>query len=229
MFMAYDPTRSRSPYGARRAPPPRAVPLETALALRDQAEAARRGEDEVRAAYRELARRHERLKQELRTLRAQPAPEPPPAPEPVVVEVPVEDERLEEAEQQLAELRGDLSNLRRHQAGVVARAQRDARAEGLLAVADSLDDLERALRELPAGHVADGVAVVAERLRRRLEEAGVVVSTAVGDPFDPEQHEAIGLTAGPRGTVRSVERRGLAWVDGPIIRPALVVVGAGRS
>ena len=254
MHMAYDPYRRSLP---------RSVPLDTALKLRDQAQAALAAEEEARAAYQQLRRRYDSVQvevdalrhqvsegraareqldrareqlvvareqlaareAEVDALRAELSEVAPPA-EP---EVPVDDDRAEALERQLDELRRDLANVRRHRDEAVARAGQEARAEGLVVLADSIDDLDRALRALPDGDVAEGVVALRERLLRRVHELGATTFAGAGDAFDPERHEAIGLTTGPEGTVASVERRGLSWVDGPVIRPALVVVGDGRE
>jgi len=231
MRTAYDPYARR---GLQRS-----VPLDTALALRDKAQAAAEAEAEAKAAYRQLARRHDALQAELDVLREQlrqAEAEAAAIPEPEPVE-PTEGsgeaaegaEALQAAERLVAELRQDLANVRRHRDEAVARARREARSDGLGVVADGIDDLDRALVGLPPGDVAAGVRAVRDRLVRRLADAGAATFGAPGDRFDPERHEAIGLTAGPEGTVASVERRGLEQVDGPVIRPALVVVGAGRN
>jgi molecular chaperone GrpE len=96
----------------------------------------------------------------------------------------------------------------------------------LLAV---LDDFDRALEHVPAevheGWV-DGIRLVERKLRGVLEAEGVTPIEAVGQPFDPNQHEAVvhDETADyPDNTVIGELQRGYRLRD-RVLRPALVRV-----
>jgi len=93
-----------------------------------------------------------------------------------------------------------------------------------------IDDLDRAVGHLPpelADHPwAKGVAMLAGRLHRTLERYGFEQVGRVGEPFDPELHEAVVHEPRPGhepGTVAEVYRHGYRAGD-RLIRPAQVVV-----
>ena len=101
------------------------------------------------------------------------------------------------------------------------RAQRDV-VMGLLPV---LDDVDRAEKH---GDLVEGsaFAVIAEKLRTLATRQGVEVYGAVGDVFDPQQHEAIFQQPVPgatESTVLDVVEVGYRIGDTEL-RPAKVVV-----
>ena len=62
----------------------------------------------------------------------------------------------------------------------------------------------------------------------RLEKFGVTSFTSVGQPFDPERHEAIARVPAqeqPEGTVVDETARGYL-LNGRILRPAMVTVAS---
>lgn len=67
-----------------------------------------------------------------------------------------------------------------------------------------------------------------QKFRGVLEAAGVTEIEAMGQPFDPERHEAVTTAPGPDGQVIEVMRRGYMLQD-RVIRPASVVVGSGEA
>ena len=78
---------------------------------------------------------------------------------------------------------------------VKERAETDKRFAHEPVVKDLLevvDSFERALETLPDGPEADGVRLIHQQLVGTLARHGVERVPAVGAPFDPEQHEAIG-------------------------------------
>ncbi|HEU0316898.1 MAG TPA: nucleotide exchange factor GrpE [Solirubrobacteraceae bacterium] len=125
--------------------------------------------------------------------------------------------------------RADFENYRKR----VTRdaAATEARVVGRLVreLLPAIDNLERALAAStaePGDHLADGLRMVRDDLRGALTRAGVESFTPVGEPFDPELHEAIAqhVVAGATpGTVVEVYQAGYRLGDG-LIRPARVVV-----
>ena len=88
-----------------------------------------------------------------------------------------------------------------------------------------LDDLERALAHVPADEAESewvkGVRLVERKFRQILERQGVTPIDAVGRPFDPNLHEAVGGS----GTVVAQEyQRGYKLHD-RVLRPSMVLVG----
>ena len=92
-----------------------------------------------------------------------------------------------------------------------------------------LDDFDRALESVPAeAHDAwiEGVKLVERKLRGVLESEGVTAIEAVGQPFDPNLHEAVAHeeTADHRDNeVIGEVQRGYRLHD-RVIRPSLVRV-----
>ena len=96
----------------------------------------------------------------------------------------------------------------------------------LLAV---LDDFDRALANVPEdtheGWV-DGVRLVERKLRSVLDSEGVTPIEALGEPFDPNLHEAVvheETNQYPDNTVIDEVQRGYRLRD-RVLRPALVRV-----
>lgn len=118
---------------------------------------------------------------------------------------------------------------------VEAERETDARRVQTQTVVELLpliDDLDRAVSHLPpelADHPwAKGVAMLAGRLHRTLERYGFERIGRVGEPFDPERHEAVAHEPRPGrqpGTVAEVYRPGYRTKE-RLIRPAQVVVAA---
>jgi molecular chaperone GrpE len=126
--------------------------------------------------------------------------------------------------------RAELENFRK-------RTQRDkeesrlfARKELLLEVLPVLDNLERALDHAGQGGehqgLLEGVTMTAIQFRKVIEDLGARPINAVGTPFDPSLHQAMGqveIAEQPPGTVVSEMQRGYLLQD-RLLRPALVMV-----
>jgi len=102
---------------------------------------------------------------------------------------------------------------------------RSANGSLILAFLPVLDDLERALANVPADQAqsswVEGARLVERKFRATLERQGVTPIAAVGETFDPEVHEAVG---GAGQTVVQEYQRGYR-LNGRTLRPAMVVVG----
>lgn len=95
-----------------------------------------------------------------------------------------------------------------------------------------LDNFERALQaargEPAAAAVTAGVELTQRELLRVLEKFGVTSFASVGQPFDPERHEAIARVPAegrPEGTVVDETARGYL-INGRVLRPAMVTVSS---
>ncbi len=95
-----------------------------------------------------------------------------------------------------------------------------------------MDDLERALKAIPPEHADSdwvaGVQAVERKFRTSLEAQGVKPIDAVGQPFDPNFHEAARQDKGPEGIVIEEYQKGYT-LNGKLLRPARVVVGSGEE
>jgi molecular chaperone GrpE len=125
----------------------------------------------------------------------------------------------------------DFENYRKR----VARETAAARDRGVGSLAKellpALDNLDRALDGADEGDpLLQGVRLVRNELKAALARAGIQSFSPLGDPFDPEVHEAVATAqqapgGSPSGTVVEVYQDGYRLGEG-VLRPARVVVAA---
>lgn len=125
----------------------------------------------------------------------------------------------------LKRLQAEYANYRRRtedQREVEIERAKGAAAKGLIPV---LDDLDRAEKH---GDLGEGTpfAAIAEKVRAVVERMGVEAYGAAGEPFDPQQHEAIFQQPTPGATEATIlEVVETGYRLGSIeLRPAKVVV-----
>jgi len=107
-----------------------------------------------------------------------------------------------------------------------------ANADLVRALLPVLDDLDRALEHVPPRHGksdwVEGVRAVARKFRTSLEAQGVKPIEALGQPFDPNLHEALRQDTGPEGVVIDEYQKGYTLND-KLLRCSRVVVGSGEE
>lgn len=107
-----------------------------------------------------------------------------------------------------------------------------AKAVFILALLPVLDDLERALHSVPSRLLkhpwVDGIRLIERKFRAILESQGVCAIVALGEPFDPNLHEAKLHEEGEEGMVIRELYQGYKLGD-RVIRPSGVVVGSGKK
>ena len=151
--------------------------------------------------------------------------------------------RIEELERELADTRArgeehlynwqrsaaDFANFKRRTDEERALAGQFSNALLISKLLAVLDDFDRALESVPPeadDPWIDGVKLVERKLRGVLESEGVTPIDAVGQPFDPNLHEAVAhedTADHPDNTVIGEVQRGYRLHDG-VIRPSLVRV-----
>jgi molecular chaperone GrpE len=121
----------------------------------------------------------------------------------------------------------DFENFRRRMARENAAAQDRGMAKVTKELLPALDHLAHALKAAE-GHtdIVKGFAMVNDEIVTALERAGIQAFSPLGEPFDPNEHEA--MTTQPSedaesGTVIEVYQQGYR-LNGQILRPARVVV-----
>ena len=131
---------------------------------------------------------------------------------------------------QLLRLAADFENYRK-------RAQRemdDARKYGIERLLRDLlpviDNLDRALQHAEGNTdpVIEGVRMVAKQVREVLAIYGVLAFSSVGEPFDPERHEAVAQVqtdTHPPGSIMEEMLKGYK-IHERLLRAAQVVVAA---
>ena len=128
---------------------------------------------------------------------------------------------------QLLRLRADFENTKKRLERDKQDAIKFANERLLLEILPIVDDLDRAMASLSEGHdpekVKQGLKLAQEELHEVLEEHGVKMVKSVGEPFDPQRHEAV-------ATVESKEKDGIIvdevqkgyTLNGRLIRPSRV-------
>jgi molecular chaperone GrpE len=95
-----------------------------------------------------------------------------------------------------------------------------------------LDDWERALAAVPDDLAdpswVDGIRLMERKIWGILEAEGLSPIKAVGEPFDPNLHEAAMQGKGKEGIVVDELQKGYKFYD-RVIRPSKVVVGNGEE
>ncbi len=141
------------------------------------------------------------------------------------------EERLRELEQQNLRLLADFENQRRRQRRDEEEQRLRLQQEAAELLLPLQDDLELALRAAAEDDpLRAGVALVHGKLGQVLGRLGLEPIAALGRPFDPALHEAIGEEASDQepGTVATEVRTGYRIQD-RVVRPALVRVAKARE
>jgi molecular chaperone GrpE len=122
----------------------------------------------------------------------------------------------------------DFDNYRRRVERDRASAARSGKRDVILSLLEVLDGFDRALHHIgdAPSSVAQGVQAIHRNLLGVLERHGVTPLKSVGEPFDPNSHDAIGTVDSGEvesGTVAEELQRGYRWED-EVLRPARVRV-----
>lgn len=128
--------------------------------------------------------------------------------------------------------RADFANYKKRVLRENADIRQVARGEVIKLYLDIADDLERALQEKPEtgeeGSWADGIEIISQKLRTRLEAEGIKPMNPLGEEFDPNIHEALMKEESEEyesGQIIEVMQEGY-WIGDKVLRPALVRVAA---
>jgi molecular chaperone GrpE len=132
-----------------------------------------------------------------------------------------------ELKEQLLRRRAEFDNFRKRVEREQQQAGEEAVAKVLKALIPVLDNLDRALEAGgSAESLREGVELTRRELLAILEAQGVKVDEPIGQPFDPERHQALAHEPAPgfqEGTVVEVYGKGYSYRD-RLLRPALVKV-----
>ena len=123
--------------------------------------------------------------------------------------------------------KADFENFRKRMARENAAALDRGMAKLAKELLPALDHLELALKAA-AGHedVVKGFAMVADELKAAFGRVGIQAFWPEGEPFDPNEHEAMAQVPSEEsesGTVVEVYQSGYR-INGAVLRPARVVV-----
>lgn len=123
----------------------------------------------------------------------------------------------------------EFANYRRRVENERVRARELATRGILTQLLPLMDDLQRAMANVPAGHAesswVQGVQFIEKKLEALLEREGVEPIEANGIPFDPAVHEAVATVDGSTHNI-VVEVYQTGYKQGEhVLRPAMVKVG----
>lgn len=129
----------------------------------------------------------------------------------------------------------DLQNLKRRQADERHQTIILANIDLIRDLIPIVDNLDRAKQHLPETISKDeknaqwfkGIEICANQLHKLLEDSGVKPIESIGQPFNPDLHEALAQGPGPKDTVIEELEKGYMLGD-RVIRHAKVKVGNGE-
>ena len=126
--------------------------------------------------------------------------------------------------------RADFANYKKRAERDLLTMRFNAKVDTLKSLLPILDDFERAISNVPEdlqGHAwREGIEAIQRKLLQTLENEGIQTLDPVGEPFDPNIHEAIGQdsdTDMESGHVTITLQKGYVCGD-RVLRPALVKV-----
>lgn len=128
----------------------------------------------------------------------------------------------------------ELQNVRKRAARDVAAAQDRGVARLARELFTAFDHLELALQaaeEHDAGEWVKGIRLVQGEIEAALNRTGIQPFSPQGEPFDPNEHEAMAQQPSEEaeaGTVLQVYQQGYR-LNGQVLRPARVVVSGGAA
>jgi molecular chaperone GrpE len=136
----------------------------------------------------------------------------------------------DELKDQLLRRRAEFENYRRRVERERTQAREEAAAQLVKAIIPVLDNFERAMAVNSGEQVLrEGLELTRRDLLRVLEAEGVRAESPLGEPFDPERHQALSHEQVPgqgEGVVVEVFRKGYV-LGARLLRPALVKVSRG--
>lgn len=143
---------------------------------------------------------------------------------------------MDKLKDRILRLQADFDNYRKRVAREYVENRMRANQDLIEALLTPVDHLDRALEAMGAGSAEDnpflqGVKLVRSEFLSTLERFGLKLIEALGQPFDPEQHEALGMVPSDtceEGNVAAQIRAGYT-LNGRLLRATQVVVAAAQS
>ena len=143
-------------------------------------------------------------------------------------------EELSKVKDQLLRTVAEMENVRRRAQRDVENAHKFAVEKllgDLLPVVDSLEKAEEAAKTTDnADSMSEGIRLSLKLFVGTLERSGVAIVDPLGEPFDPQLHEAMAMVPNPDAepnSVMDVMQRGYT-LNGRLVRAAKVVVVKGE-
>jgi molecular chaperone GrpE len=142
-------------------------------------------------------------------------------------------EELATANDRYLRLYAEFDNFRRRTVKEREEARKMEGKDLMVALLPVLDDFDRALRSMEGASdvapVKEGVELIQNKLNNTLTQKGLKPMESIGNPFDPELHEAITNIPAPteewKGKVIDEMEKGY-FLNDKVVRFAKVIVGA---
>lgn len=133
----------------------------------------------------------------------------------------------------LLRTRAEMDNLQKRTDRELDKARRFINEALMKDLVPVLDTLDQALENAGADEqrLDEGLRLIQKQLLQSLERHGLVVLDPIGEPFDPEWHEAMSMQPSQEhapDTVMLVLQRGYK-LHGRLLRPARVIVSRGAD
>lgn len=137
--------------------------------------------------------------------------------------------KIQELTQALQRERADAVNLRRRHEAEVAQLRTRVKATVVQELLPVIDNFERSLKHVPedleSNDYVKGVQAIVKQFERTLAQMGVERIKTVGEQFDPNLHEAVGMEEGDgQHEVISEELQAGYRLGDDVIRHAMVKV-----
>ena len=142
-------------------------------------------------------------------------------------------EELTKVKDQLLRTVAEMENVRRRAQRDVENAHKFAVEKLLSDLLPVIDSLEKAVEAAKTTEnpdsMAEGIRLSLKLFVSTLEKAGIAIVDPLGEPFDPQLHEAMAMVPNPEAepnSVMDVMQRGYT-LNGRLVRAAKVVVVKG--
>lgn len=138
------------------------------------------------------------------------------------------EEKINDLTNALQRERADAINIRRRHDEQIKQLRDIVKAGVVKDLLPVIDNFERALAHVPKdlekNDYVKGVQAVVKQFEKTLEEIGVSKIKTVGEPFDPNLHEAVSVEGEGADEVVSEELQPGYMLGGEVIRHAMVKV-----
>lgn len=133
---------------------------------------------------------------------------------------------VKDAKESAARANAESYNAQRRMEQETDKAKKFALQKFAKELLDVVDNLERAIASITDDATKEGVELTHKSLLGVLEKNGVVAVGQVGDPFNPDVHEAVGIFPdAEKDVIGQVLQKGYT-LNERTLRPAMVMVGA---
>lgn len=146
-----------------------------------------------------------------------------------------DDGRAKELEEQMARLQADFTNFKKRVEKDRLQTVQDARADLAVQLLPVIDNFDRAAEHVPEAVSQDpwyaGIEGIRKQFADLLAELGIERIESVGQPFDPELHEALGHEPSDEHDKDVVSKEFEAGykMGEKVVRPAKVQVSSGKK